>query len=89
MEVKLIRFNISARSIWEVIHISKDSIIKVVSRKFKKHKSFKIYLGVSFTLSREDNVIEEKYMRTNPLHFITSFGSFLKSPIFEEVIRFE
>lgn len=57
IEVKLIRFNISVRSIWEAIHISKDSIIKVVSRMLKKHKSFKIYLGASFTFSREDNVM--------------------------------
>jgi len=55
----------------------------------KKHKSFKIYLGASFTFSREDNVIEEKYMRMNPPHLITSIDSFLKSPIFEELIRFE
>ena len=60
IEVKLIRFNISVRSIWEAIHISKDSIIKVVSRMLTKHKSFKIYHGASFTFSREDNVIEEK-----------------------------
>ena len=54
------RFNISVRSIWEAIHISKDSIIMVVRRMLKKHKSFKIYLGASFTFSREDNVIEEQ-----------------------------
>ena len=59
MEVKLIRFNISARSICEAIHISKDSIIKVVWRMLKKHKSFKIYIGPSYTFSREDNVIEK------------------------------
>ena len=28
-------------------------------------------------------------MRTNPPHLIISFNSFLKSPIFEELIRFE
>ena len=28
-------------------------------------------------------------MRTNPPHLITSIYSFLKSPIFEELIRFE
>ena len=83
------RFNISVRSIWEKIHISKDSIIKVVRRMSKKHKSFKIYIGASFIFSREDNVIEEKYMRTNPPHLITSIDSFTKSPIFEELIRFE
>ena len=86
VEVKLIRFNIRVRSTWKAIHISKDSIIKVVSRMLKKHKSFKLYRGASFTFSREDNVVEEKYMRMNATHLITSIDSFLKSPLFKELI---
>ena len=88
IEVKLTRFNWSVRSILEAIYISKDSIVNVVRRMLRKHKSFKIYLGASSTFSREDNVIEEKYLRMNPPHLITSIDSFLKSPVFEELIRF-